>query len=87
MTIVRRLSGKKSQHQSEPSDNQLEQYINTDSQPSVTSGFCSFIENRLKMQPTSLNDDLESIDLKTDNLPAVDTPDACDKAALRFVPC
>lgn len=37
------------------------------------------------MQPTSLNDDLESIDLTTENLPAVDTPDACDKAALRYV--
>lgn len=85
LTIVRRLSGKKSQQQSEPTDNQLEQYIYSDSQPSVTSGFCSFLENRLKMQPTSLNDDLESIDLATENLPAVDTPDACDKAALRFV--
>ncbi|KAL1124754.1 hypothetical protein AAG570_001375 [Ranatra chinensis] len=27
---------------------------------------------------------LESVDLTTDNLPAVDTPDACDKAALRL---
>lgn len=25
------------------------------------------------------------VDLATDNLPAVDTPDACDKAALRYV--
>lgn len=24
------------------------------------------------------------VDLATDNLPAVDTPDACDKAALRY---
>ena len=80
---MRRLSGKKSQQQSEQSDNQLEQYIYSDSQP-VSSGFCSFLENRLKMQPTSsLNDDLESVDLTTDSLPAVDTPDACDKAALR----
>lgn len=39
------------------------------------------------MQPTtsSLNDELESVDLNTDNLPAVDTPDACDKAAMRWV--
>lgn len=86
LTIVRRLSGKKSQHQSEASDNQLEQYIYDDSQPSsVTSGFRSFLENRLTMQPTSsLNDDLDSIDLTTESLPAVDTPDACDKAALRY---
>lgn len=26
---------------------------------------------------------LDEIDLNTENLPAVDTPDACDKAALR----
>lgn len=88
MTIVRRLSGKKGQQQqqqSEQADNQLEQYIyQPESQPSVTSGFCSFIESRLKMQPTSLNDDLDSLDLTTENLPAVDTPDACDKAALRY---
>jgi calcium/calmodulin-dependent 3',5'-cyclic nucleotide phosphodiesterase len=85
LTIVRRLSGKKSQQQqSEFTDNQLEQYIYSDSQPAtVTSGFHSFIENRLAMQPTSLNDKLENIDLTTENLPAVDTPDACDKAAVR----
>lgn len=68
---------------------QLEQYIFSDSQPSpspktTTSGFCSFIENRLKMQPTSNVDDLETVDLTTESLPAVDTPDACDKAALRY---
>jgi calcium/calmodulin-dependent 3',5'-cyclic nucleotide phosphodiesterase len=28
---------------------------------------------------------LDAVDLDTDNLPAVDTPDACDKAAVRFV--
>ncbi len=27
---------------------------------------------------------LDEIDLNTENLPAVDTPDACDKAALRY---
>ncbi|CAO1301859.1 unnamed protein product [Diamesa serratosioi] len=36
------------------------------------------------MQPTSVNDDLESVDLTTESLPAVDTPDACDKAAVRL---
>lgn len=87
LTIVRRLSGKKSQQHHEASDYQLEQYICDDSQPSsVTSGFRSFLENRLTMQPTSaLSDDLDSIDLTTESLPAVDTPDACDKAALRYV--
>jgi hypothetical protein len=82
---VRRLSGKKSpQPQSDiVADSQLEQYIYSDSQQNVTSGYCSFFENRLKMQPTSNLDDLENLDLTTENLPAVDTPDACDKAALR----
>lgn len=82
---MRRLSGKKSQQQSELPDNQLEQYIYSDSQPCVTSGFQSFIESRLAMQPTSVNDSLDSLDLTTENLPAVDTPDACDKAAMRYV--
>uniref|UniRef100_A0A8D8WN06 Phosphodiesterase n=1 Tax=Cacopsylla melanoneura TaxID=428564 RepID=A0A8D8WN06_9HEMI len=30
------------------------------------------------------DDSLDSVDLTTDNLPAVDTPDACDKAAIRL---
>lgn len=66
------------------SDNQLlEQYFS--SVESKPSGVISFIEDRVKMQPTSssTNDDLDSVDLKTDNLPSVDTPDAVDKAALR----
>ncbi|XP_075213731.1 dual specificity calcium/calmodulin-dependent 3',5'-cyclic nucleotide phosphodiesterase 1-like [Lycorma delicatula] len=34
---------------------------------------------------TSVDEEtLDAIDLSTDNLPAVDTPDACDKAALRL---
>jgi len=95
LTIVRRLSGKKSpQPQSEyltsastTDSQQLEQYtFSSDSQQSkINSGICSFIENRLKMQPTSNLGDLENVDLTTENLPAVDTPDACDKAALRYV--
>lgn len=81
---MRRLSGKNRHQQYEASDNQLEQYTIEDSEPSsVSSGFRSFLENRLKMQPTTLSEDLDSIDLTTENLPAVDTPDACDKAAVR----
>jgi hypothetical protein len=36
---------------------------------------------------SSLVDDevLDAVDLDTDDLPAVDTPDACDKAAIRSV--
>lgn len=70
----------------ESSHQQLEQY-NTSLECSKPSGAISFtnLDNRVKMQPTvsSLNDEIDSVDLNTDNLPAVDTPDACDKAALR----
>lgn len=39
-----------------------------------------------EMQSTTTSgDELDDVDLATDNLPAVDTPDACDKAALRYV--
>lgn len=39
----------------------------------------------LRGQSVDLEELLDSIDLETDSLPAVDTPDACDKAALRLV--
>lgn len=35
------------------------------------------------VQGISSDDQLDTVDLATDNLPAVDTPDACDKAAMR----
>lgn len=39
-----------------------------------------------EMQATTTSgDELDDVDLATDNLPAVDTPDACDKAAIRYV--
>lgn len=93
ITIVRRSSGKKHQQQLlhhfpeqlTNRESQLEQYnLISDSQPNVTSGYSSYLENRLKMQPTSNVDNLENVDLTTESLPAVDTPDACDKAALRY---
>lgn len=34
-------------------------------------------------QSVDLDELLDKVDLTTDSLPAVDTPDACDKAALR----
>jgi hypothetical protein len=89
LTIVRRASGKKSQQQhqqlqSELYDSQLEQFSEeSDRQPISATSRYTFVDNRLKMQPTSVNNELDSIDLATENLPAVDTPDACDKAALR----
>ncbi|XP_058124502.1 dual specificity calcium/calmodulin-dependent 3',5'-cyclic nucleotide phosphodiesterase 1-like [Anopheles ziemanni] len=33
---------------------------------------------------STTGDELDTVDLATDNLPAVDTPDACDKAAVRL---
>ncbi|XP_071561068.1 dual specificity calcium/calmodulin-dependent 3',5'-cyclic nucleotide phosphodiesterase 1-like isoform X1 [Temnothorax nylanderi] len=38
----------------------------------------------LSSQPVDLDEILDNVDLTTDSLPAVDTPDACDKAALRL---
>ena len=38
----------------------------------------------LSSQSVDLEEILDNIDLTTDSLPAVDTPDACDKAALRY---
>ena len=35
-------------------------------------------------QSVDLDEILDNVDLTTDSLPAVDTPDACDKAALRY---
>ncbi|OAD52782.1 Calcium/calmodulin-dependent 3',5'-cyclic nucleotide phosphodiesterase 1C, partial [Eufriesea mexicana] len=36
------------------------------------------------LQSVDLDEILDNVDLTTDSLPAVDTPDACDKAALRL---
>jgi len=38
----------------------------------------------LSSQSVDLEEILDNLDLTTDSLPAVDTPDACDKAALRY---
>lgn len=86
MTIVRRTNSRK---------NNQELYL--DSEQLESSEIETYIEDQLvrnleNMQtartPTTraqslLDSDLDSVDLTTENLPAVDTPDACDKAALR----
>lgn len=41
------------------------------------------IATRMQSRTILTNEELDSVDLATDNLPAVDTPDACDKAAIR----
>uniref|UniRef100_A0A182MMH1 Uncharacterized protein n=1 Tax=Anopheles culicifacies TaxID=139723 RepID=A0A182MMH1_9DIPT len=46
-----------------------------------TSGTVSVVANRTE---STTGDELDNVDLATDNLPAVDTPDACDKAAVRL---
>jgi hypothetical protein len=49
----------------------------------ITTCFDNQIAQELKrMQPRNC-EELDNVDLATENLPAVDTPDACDKAALR----
>uniref|UniRef100_A0A182JCY0 Uncharacterized protein n=1 Tax=Anopheles atroparvus TaxID=41427 RepID=A0A182JCY0_ANOAO len=46
-----------------------------------TSGAVTVAANRTD---STTGDELDTVDLATDNLPAVDTPDACDKAAVRL---
>ncbi|KFB52491.1 hypothetical protein ZHAS_00020735 [Anopheles sinensis] len=46
-----------------------------------TSGAAIVAANRTD---STTGDELDTVDLATDNLPAVDTPDACDKAAVRL---
>jgi hypothetical protein len=87
LTIVRRSSQKQRQLcDQSPLDNQLEPF-SPDYQQQLDSDFSDLcLDNRLEnMQPTNLSDDLDSVDLTTENLPQVDTPDACDKAAIRWV--
>ncbi|XP_059616394.1 dual specificity calcium/calmodulin-dependent 3',5'-cyclic nucleotide phosphodiesterase 1-like isoform X2 [Phlebotomus argentipes] len=45
---------------------------------------CDVVERMQSVTLTSSGDELDNVDLATDNLPAVDTPDACDKAAMRL---
>lgn len=50
---------------------------------------CTLSETNSKMQTSSVHSLVSgeysnTMDLATENLPAVDTPDACDKAALRY---
>lgn len=89
---MRRSSGKQRPQQlqydqTQADCNQLEEYSPEYQQLQIIdSGFSECLENRLEnMQPNSVNvnDELENVDLTTENLPAVDTPDACDKAAIR----
>lgn len=74
LTIVRRSSGKKSNRSSPQS-------------PTEAIGNESMATASTASIPTCAGDDTIDtvVDLSTDNLPAVDTPDACDKAALRLV--
>ncbi|GAB0089229.1 WD40 repeat [Sergentomyia squamirostris] len=45
---------------------------------------CYVVERMQSVTLTSSGDELDNVDLATENLPAVDTPDACDKAAMRL---
>ncbi|XP_036145623.1 L-type lectin-domain containing receptor kinase S.7-like isoform X3 [Monomorium pharaonis] len=70
LTIVRRSSGK----------NKSISGGNFESSPSPHNPDTSYLSS----QSVDLEEILDNVDLTTDSLPAVDTPDACDKAALRL---
>lgn len=70
MTIVRRSSGKSKSISGG----------NFESSPPPHNPDTSYISS----QSVDLEEILDNVDLTTDSLPAVDTPDACDKAALRY---
>ena len=92
LTIVRRSSSKRDQFRNrntqgrvpaiEPADSslQLERRLAADQDADNDE------DELVEMQSGSITtstDEIDDVDLATDNLPAVDTPDACDKAALR----
>ncbi|XP_025992316.1 calcium/calmodulin-dependent 3',5'-cyclic nucleotide phosphodiesterase 1 isoform X5 [Solenopsis invicta] len=70
LTIVRRSSGK----------NKGVSGGNFESSPPPHNPDTSYLAS----QSVDLEEILDNVDLTTDSLPAVDTPDACDKAALRL---
>lgn len=55
-----------------------------DSEPFIDYSVAEY-ESHEMQSTTNSGEELDDVDLATDNLPAVDTPDACDKAALRYV--
>lgn len=55
-------------------------YVEGDSEKTILN---RTITTRMQSRTILTNEELDSVDLVTDNLPAVDTPDACDKAAIR----
>ncbi|XP_011647415.1 calcium/calmodulin-dependent 3',5'-cyclic nucleotide phosphodiesterase 1-like isoform X3 [Pogonomyrmex barbatus] len=70
LTIVRRSSGKSKSISGG----------NFESSPPPHNPDASYLSS----QSVDLEEILDNVDLTTDSLPAVDTPDACDKAALRL---
>ncbi|XP_024937455.1 calcium/calmodulin-dependent 3',5'-cyclic nucleotide phosphodiesterase 1 isoform X2 [Cephus cinctus] len=73
LTIVRRSSGKGKASRAGSGSGSLECAAPPESP-----------EAYLRGQSVDLEEVLDNVDLTTDTLPAVDTPDACDKAALRL---
>ncbi|XP_072758359.1 dual specificity calcium/calmodulin-dependent 3',5'-cyclic nucleotide phosphodiesterase 1A isoform X5 [Anoplolepis gracilipes] len=71
LTIVRRSSGKSKSSIGSG---------NFESSPPPHNPDTSYLSS----QSVDLDEILDNVDLTTDSLPAVDTPDACDKAALRL---
>ncbi|XP_014476922.1 PREDICTED: calcium/calmodulin-dependent 3',5'-cyclic nucleotide phosphodiesterase 1A-like isoform X5 [Dinoponera quadriceps] len=71
LTIVRRSSGK---------SKSIAAAGSFESSPPPHNPDASYLSS----QSVDLEEILDNVDLTTDSLPAVDTPDACDKAALRL---
>ena len=91
LTIVRRSNSKKENlvQQQQLAESPSESTFNFDTDTTTIENF-NFTNNFETMQATSVQTvskttgvGIDNIDLATDNLPAVDTPDACDKAATR----
>ncbi|KAJ6650159.1 hypothetical protein Bhyg_05404 [Pseudolycoriella hygida] len=87
LTIVRRSNSRKGdllqQSDQQSSDHQYDTEATIDNFHST--GDFDNMQAPSTLQAIIKKDDLVTIDLASDNLPAVDTPDACDKAAHRAV--
>lgn len=90
LTIVRRSNSRKNnltlqqaiQDQEKDESLKSTELISSDRTVAPYTFSNSEIFESMSMQSLQ-TDDLDNVDLATENLPAVDTPDACDKAATR----
>lgn len=92
LTIVRRSSSKRGNNSNQQKQQNLQETEITSTTPTqeyeieeihLSEDFQIMQSISSSVQGLSSDDQLDTVDLATDNLPAVDTPDACDKAAMR----